>query len=81
MQTEILVDLAKTWGTHKNLKLSTVSTYAAGDGKFFARIENGAGCTIKTANRIVQWFYDNWPEDLAWPKGIARPKPTKKKVA
>lgn len=73
METLTLVRLAEAYAEHLQLTLSTVSTYARSDGKFFGRLKAGAGCTLKTASTVVQWFSDNWPEDLAWPKDIARP--------
>ncbi len=78
METLTLVRLAETYAEHLQLTLSTVSTYARSDGKFFGRLKAGSGCTLKTASTIVQWFADNWPEDLAWPSGIARPAKTKR---
>lgn len=73
MNTEKLVQLAKAYGKHCDLKLSSVSTYAANDGKYFAGLEKGAGCTLKTADRLLAWFSENWPEDLEWPADIPRP--------
>jgi hypothetical protein len=74
MDTKTLVNLAEAYAAHTGLKLSTVSTYAATDGKFFGRLKAGAGCTLRKAATLVDWFSDNWPEDLAWPAEVARPK-------
>lgn len=78
-----LVKLAGAFAAHRGLKLSTVSTYVAGDGKFFRKLEEGpASCTLARAQRIIRWFSDNWPEDLAWPADIPRPAQSpKSKVA
>ncbi|KGJ21029.1 hypothetical protein IX55_03650 [Paracoccus sanguinis] len=73
MNTEALVSLASAYAGHTGRTLSTVSTYAAGDGKFFPRLAAGAGCTLKRANRIILWFSTNWPADLEWPRGVPRP--------
>lgn len=74
MNTEMLVRLAKAYGAHKGLTIATVSTYAANDGKLFRRMsEDGAGCTLRTAQRVVSWFSGNWPDDLEWPSDIPRP--------
>lgn len=75
MDTQTLVKLAESYGAHRGLKLSTVSTYAATDGKFFGRLKSGAGCTLRKASVLIAWFSDNWPEDLEWPSDIARPNP------
>lgn len=78
MQVEHLLKLAEAYRSHVGLSLSTVSSYAANDGKLFRRFaEDGAGCTVRRANALVQWFSDHWPEDLEWPKGIDRPAKTK----
>lgn len=77
MNTNDLLLLAKQYGDQKNLTLSTVSSYAANDGKFFARLNDGAGCTLRTAARITLWFSDNWPEELEWPRSIPRPRKEK----
>lgn len=73
METLTLVRLAETYGEHLQLTLSTVSTYAANDGKKLPHLKSGGGCTVKTASAILDWFDKNWPDDLAWPKDIARP--------
>lgn len=78
MNTGMLIELAETYAEHRGLALSSVSTYAAGDGKFFNELKRGAGCTLKRANRLLTWFDQNWAEDLAWPRDIPRPaKPAK----
>lgn len=73
MTVSTLIELAEMFATHRNLKLSTVSTYAANDGKFFGKLKDGSGCTLKTAGRIYEWFDANWPADLEWPKKTPRP--------
>ena len=80
MKTETLVTLAETYAAHRGLALSTVSTYAATDGKFFPELKKGAGCTLRRAARVLDWFSDNWPADLEWPHDIPRPA-TKRRVA
>ncbi|UFS63807.1 hypothetical protein [Paracoccus denitrificans] len=77
MNTETLLALAKAYASHTGLKLSTVSTYAAGDGKFFANLEDGAGCTLRRAHNLLKWFSSNWPHDLKWPQGVQRPPKSK----
>ena len=79
MTTDDLLLLANAYAEERNLKISTVSSYAANDGKFFDRLSEGAGCTLKTATRLLIWFSENWPAELEWPASIARP--SKKKDA
>ncbi|WP_370269197.1 hypothetical protein [Nioella sp.] len=77
MRTDTLVALAEAFAAHRGLTLSTVSTYAATDGKFFPDLKRGASCTLRRAARVLSWFDENWPSDLEWPSDI--PRPQKKK--
>jgi len=79
MNTDMLIKLAETFAAHRGLKLSTVSTYAAVDGKFFRELKSGAGCTLRRADRVLNWFHNNWPDDLAWPSDVPRPEARAKK--
>ena len=74
MNKQMLVELAEVYAAHRGLKLSTVSTYVASDGKFFGALKKEAGCTLARAERVVTWFDKNWPDDLAWPQHIPRPE-------
>ncbi len=78
MTTDDLVKLAEAYGSHHGLTLSTVSTYAANDGKWIVALKAGtAGCTLRKANSAVRWFDTNWPSDLEWPLTITRPSQSK----
>lgn len=81
MQATDLLTLANALIRHRNWSLSTVAIYAANDGKFFKRIEEGGGCTLRTAQRVLNWFAANWPDDLDWPPHIPRPTTSKKEAA
>lgn len=73
MQTQTIVKLGRLYADHHGKTLSTVSTYAANDGKWLPGLERGASCTLRKAASAVQWFSDHWPEDLEWPRDIQRP--------
>lgn len=82
MNTLHLVRLAETLADHRKLALSTISTYAAKDGKFFTRLrDEDAGCTLKTADRLLKWFDSAWPNDLEWPREVPRPPKDKREAA
>ncbi|WP_411836737.1 hypothetical protein [Paracoccus sp. ME4] len=82
MSIEAVLKLADLYVEHSGLKQSTVSTYAAGDGKFFGSLESGmAGCTFRRADKVTAWFSENWPADLEWPRDIPRPTKPKSKEA
>lgn len=66
--------LADAYARHFDLKISTVSTYAANDGKWLENIRKpSVSCTLRKAHTVLQWFAANWPADLAWPSDIPRP--------
>ncbi|MCU0826607.1 MAG: hypothetical protein MUE52_04210 [Tabrizicola sp.] len=73
METLTLLRLAETFCAHDGRKLSTISTYASGDGKKLSHLKKGGGCTVRVAMRMLDWFDANWPADLAWPADIQRP--------
>lgn len=82
MNTDDLITLAEAYAGHRGLTLSTVSTYAATDGKFFPELKRGASCTLRRAARVIVWFSDNWPDaDLTWPHHIPRPPKSRKEAA
>ncbi len=59
---------------HLGRSEATISNRCVGHARLFARLRDGKGCTLQTFRRAEQWFSDNWPDDLEWPAGIARPK-------
>jgi hypothetical protein len=73
MNTEHILSVAKLYSTHTGRRLSTIGVYGVNDGKFFGRLETGNTCTIKTAEKMMQWLSDAFPTDLAWPADIPRP--------
>lgn len=75
-----LVALCDAYAAHRRISHWRVSALARrpnpdkpGDGRFFDRLRNGAGCTTATAESVMAWFSDHWPDDLPWPAGIQRP--------
>lgn len=74
-----LIDLCDAYALHANVSHWRVSFLVRGDGQFFKRLKEGKGCTVKTASAALQWFSDNWPADLEWPRDI--PRPSKKREA
>ena len=71
-----LLMLARMFADQQELTLSTVSTYMAGSGAAFGRLERGHSITVRRADRILQAFSDHWPPDLSWPSDIERPIPS-----
>lgn len=75
----VLLSLAAAFSAHVRRSEATVSFKAVGHGRLFARLRNGDGCTVRTAERAIGWFDENWPDDLAWPADIPRPSAQKRR--
>ena len=80
-QITALISLADTLAAHRGVTHFAISMRALGKGDFFKKLKSGGGCTIRTAEKVVQWFGDNWPADLEWPRSIPRPEKSKKEAA
>ena len=82
-QREALIELAKILAQHQGVTHYAISMRAMGKGDFFKKmIDLGYDCRTRTAERLMQWFSDNWPDqELEWPRSIPRPKPNKKEAA
>ena len=76
MYSENLLRLAHMFSSAAGKTLSTIGTYAAGHGAFFSRLESGHDITTKRAAKVICWFSNHWPADLAWPPDIPRPTPS-----
>ena len=77
MEQNHLVILATELARHIDRSLMTIARRAGVHARLFERLEEGAGCNIRTFIQTMQWFADNWPEDLEWPRDV--PRPTQKK--
>jgi hypothetical protein len=72
-----LIKLAEAMSAHLGRSEATLSNQAVGHARLFRRLRDGHGCAHHTALAAFQWFSDNWPADLEWPRGIDRPTKTK----
>ena len=68
-----LIRLGERYATARGVSLARVATLAAGDGKFFARLQSGQTCTLRTAGRVVRWLSERWPDGTEWPRDLERP--------
>ncbi len=74
MSATTITRLAAAYIAHTGLKESTVSSYAMNDGKRLRAIRTNKGdITSRRSERVLEWFSENWPEDLEWPEDISRP--------
>lgn len=73
-QRSALLSLVDALCAHEGVTHYAISMRALGKGDFFKRLRAPrGGCTIRTAEHLMRWFDANWPEDLPWPAGVARP--------
>lgn len=68
-----LVTLARMLAEHENITHWAVSMRIFKKGNYFARLEAGTDPQVSTSERALNWFSENWPSDLEWPRGIPRP--------
>lgn len=81
-QKNALIKLAEQMAAHEGVTHFAISMRALGKGDFFRNLMKPKGdCRTRTASKLLQWFSDNWPDDLDWPSDIPHPKPTKKETA
>lgn len=69
-----LINLCERYGKHLQISHWRVSFLIRGDGQFFYNLNRGRSCTVKTAQAVLKWFSDHWPEDLEWPDDVPRPE-------
>lgn len=58
----------------KQCSAATVGRLAAGDWRFFDRLNDPAKTfTARKFDEVIGWFSRNWPPETPWPDGIQRP--------
>ncbi len=69
-----LLRCATAYSQARNVGLATLGRLAAGDWRFFDRLEDDSRTfTARKYDEIILWFSENWPADLAWPADLDRP--------
>lgn len=76
-----LVLVADTYGAAKRRSRSRISTVVFNDGKRLDSVACGKDIGVRTFERAMIWFSDNWPPGVEWPAGVHRPKARAKEVA
>ena len=56
-----------------SVQIATVAERAAGDWRFFDRIEHDKTFTARKYDQVMSWFSANWPEGADWPSDVPRP--------
>ena len=68
-----ILTLAKRYAEANGVELVTVSSRVFNDGKKLSSIQHGGDLTLKRCSYALQWFSDNWPHQLSWPREVERP--------
>lgn len=68
-----LVACATAYAAASGKELVTVGRLAAGDWRFFDRIQGGASFTARKYDEIMRWLAAHWPEGAPWPDGVPAP--------
>lgn len=67
---------AEAFAAAKGLEIVTVGRLAANDWRFFERLNDAEKTfTVRTYDRVMSYFSDNWPEGVDWPEAVPRPVP------
>lgn len=72
-QIQQMLRLIDVFAAARGISTSRVTTIVFNSGAMYQRLSAGADITVGRIERAMQWFSDNWPDDLDWPDGIARP--------
>jgi hypothetical protein len=68
-----LLKCATVYAEQRGISLSTLGRLAAGDWRFFENLnKDDKTFTARKYDEVVQWFSNNWPDDLVWPDGVSR---------
>lgn len=77
MLKRYLLALAGAYSDATGVPLSAIGSRALNHSRFFERLADPENSlTLKTYDRVTQWFSDNWPDKAAWPSEIERPEQT-----
>jgi hypothetical protein len=49
-----------------------LSILSAGHNRLFERLLEGFDCRTQAAERASDWFDQNWPKEVPWPKDVAK---------
>ncbi|KAA8426552.1 MULTISPECIES: hypothetical protein [Acetobacter] len=69
-----IVLLGELMAQARSLSEARIANLAGRDGAFFRRLRNGKSCRLDTAQKMLSFFSDNWPEGAIWPDCIKRPE-------
>lgn len=69
-----LMACASAYASARGISLSTIGRLAAGDWRFFDRLDDDAKTfTARKYDEVIGWFSERWPDNAPWPEAVARP--------
>jgi len=69
-----LMACASAFASARELNLTTLGRLAAGDWRFFDRVEKGSTTfTARKYDEVIRWFSERWPDGVEWPSDVTRP--------
>ena len=78
--TDELIVVGKRFMSMKDLAPSTFGRLSVGSSTAWQRLLRGA-LTIRTADRMMRYVVEQWPEGIDWPDDISRPAPAEEVAA
>lgn len=64
---------AEIYAAARGIGLPTVGRLAAGDWRFFDRLQDGEKTfTARKYDEVIAWFAANWPPEVEWPADVKR---------
>ncbi|HEV7284032.1 MAG TPA: hypothetical protein VGN75_04175 [Kaistia sp.] len=70
---EQLTSVMMTYSNATGLSLARISTLVFNHGAKFELLQKGSDINTRSFERAMLWFSAHWPDDQAWPEGVARP--------
>ncbi|BCZ75882.1 hypothetical protein [Acetobacter phage phiAX1] len=70
--TEQLLTLSKSYCNLRGISERTASGIIFRDSRTIVRVKEGGSLTVRSFERALNWFRENWPEGSEWPDGVDR---------
>lgn len=68
-----LLELANRYCAATSTKLGPLGKRALNDNTLFVRLAaKEVGFNVRTYDRLIAWFSENWPEGAEWPAEVER---------
>lgn len=68
-----LLSLVSAYAAALDIGVTTVWRQAINDPAFQERLRSENTITLRTYDKAVAWFDENWPQAFDWPADIPRP--------